>query len=122
MYSMHFFLHILPLILIGIPVCICCFLFVLWAPKPKSDQQQRSSPAVRSSSNPVFRKSVKTFFDSSTGDFAQEVALHKRLAVVCFGDKEKAVRLIHYEMGRAPNISRIEATRRVLERLQRDRQ
>lgn len=46
---------------------------------------------------------------------------HSRLVGACFGDRAKAVRLADYEKSRAPNISRSEAIKRALERLQGDR-
>lgn len=44
-----------------------------------------------------------------------------RLVTACFGDKLKAERLINYELGRMPSITREEAIRRAVERLEDDR-
>lgn len=44
-----------------------------------------------------------------------------RLVTACFGDKLKAKRLIDYELGRMPFITREEAARSAVERLQDDR-
>lgn len=44
-----------------------------------------------------------------------------RLVTACFGDGSKAERLIKYEFGRMPSITREEAIRRAVERLEDDR-
>ncbi|MBN1578416.1 MAG: hypothetical protein JW913_17780 [Chitinispirillaceae bacterium] len=56
----------------------------------------------------------------SRGRRAGSSRTEQALLKVCFGDSERAERLIRYEISRAPGISRKEAADRAVWRYQRD--
>lgn len=45
----------------------------------------------------------------------------RRLVTACLGNREKAERLVQFEVKRAPAISRADAVLRAIDRLERDR-
>lgn len=91
---------------------VALVLVIVWLDKARSARRQREFRMVR---EPTFRSRP-----------AEEPIFHgltsrDRLIVACGGDRQKADRLIEYEVNKFPNINNEEAAERAWQRLQRDK-